>query len=110
MTLGGDPMNGAARILVVDESVDERESLVHALEARGYHAAHTDPADAQAVARVFRPDLAVLEMAGRGGLIGAKLARCLRELGDPLLVFLTRDDRTSSRLAAFDAGADDYVT
>ncbi|HEY7069407.1 MAG TPA: response regulator transcription factor [Acidimicrobiales bacterium] len=110
MTLGGEQMDGGARILVVDEDVDERESLVHALAARGYLASPTDPADAPAVARSFRPDLVVLEMAGGGGLIGATLARCLREQGDPLLVFLTREDRTSSRLAAFDAGADDYVT
>jgi two-component system OmpR family response regulator len=103
-------MNGAARILVVDESVDEREALVHALGARGYHTTHADAADAPAVARAFRPDLVVLEMVGRGGLIGPKLARCLREQGDPLLVFLTREDRTASQLQAFDAGADDYVT
>jgi DNA-binding response OmpR family regulator len=109
MTLGGEPMDGTARILVVDESVDERESLAHALGEHGYHTSHTDPADAPAVARAFRPDLVVLEMVGRGGLIGAKLARCLREQSDPLLVFLTREDRSPSRLLAFDAGADDYV-
>ena len=33
-----------------------------------------------------------------------------RSDSDPLLVFVSREDRTASRLLAFDAGADDYVT
>jgi two-component system, OmpR family, response regulator len=103
-------MNGAARILVVDDDVDARESLVRALQDRGYHSTTTDPSDAPAVARTFRPDLVVLEMVGRRGLIGSQLARGLQDYGDPLLMFVTREHRTSSRLLAFDAGADDYVT
>jgi DNA-binding response OmpR family regulator len=35
--------------------------------------------------------------------------RRLRAERDPLLVFVTRDGRMSDRLAAFDAGADEYV-
>jgi two-component system, OmpR family, response regulator len=103
-------MNGAARIMVVDDDVDARESLVHALQARGYHSTAAEPAEAPALARTIRPDLVVLEMTGRGGLIGSQLAQGLREHGDPLLVFVTREERTSSRLLAFDAGADDYIT
>ena len=103
-------MNGAARILVVDEDVEARESLVRALQGRGYHSTAADPSEAQPVARTFRPDLVVLEMVGRRGLIGGQLAGFLRDHGDPLLVFVSREHRTSSRLLAFDAGADDYVT
>jgi DNA-binding response OmpR family regulator len=104
-------VNGAARILVVDDDVEARESLVRALQGRGYHSMPADSSDAPAVARTFRPDLVALEMVGgHRGLIGSELARGLREQGDPLLVFVTREDSKSSRLQAFDAGADDYVT
>lgn len=103
-------MNVAARVMVVDDDVDARESLVQALRARGYHSTQAEPSDAPVVARTFRPDLVMLEMVGRGGLIGNNLALYLREHGDPLLVFVTREHRTSSRLLAFDAGADDYIT
>jgi two-component system, OmpR family, response regulator len=103
-------MNGAARILVVDDDVEARELLLRALQGRGYQCTTADSSDAPAVARTFRPDLVVLEMVGRGDLIGSQLADGLRDYGDPLLVFVTREHSTSSRLLAFDAGADDYVT
>jgi two-component system OmpR family response regulator len=103
-------MSGPARILVVDDDADERATLVCALHERGYRTAPAEPDEAAEVARSFRPDLVVLEMVAAGRQIGASIAHCLRAHSDPLLVFVTRDDRTASRLLAFDAGADDYVT
>jgi two-component system, OmpR family, response regulator len=103
-------MSGPARILVVDDDADERATLVCALHERGYRTAPADPGEAAEVARSFRPDLVVLEMVAAGRQIGAGIAHCLRAHSDPLLVFVTREDRTASRLLAFDAGADDYVT
>ena len=103
-------MSGPARILVVDDDAEERATLVRALHERGYRTAPAEPDEAAEVARSFRPDLVVLEMVAAGRQIGASIAHCLRAHSDPLLVFVTRDDRTASRLLAFDAGADDYVT
>jgi two-component system OmpR family response regulator len=103
-------MSGPARILVVDDDVEARAALATALHERGYRAASAGAAEAALEARSFRPDLVVLEMVGAGGVVGDGIARCLRSHSDPLLVFVSREDRTTSRLLAFDAGADDYVT
>jgi two-component system OmpR family response regulator len=103
-------MSGPARILVVDDDVAARAVLAAALQTRGYQAACAGAAEAADEARSFRPDLVVLEMVGAGGVIGDGIARGLRSHSDPLLVFVSREDRTVSRLLAFDAGADDYVT
>jgi DNA-binding response OmpR family regulator len=103
-------MTGAARILVADDDPVARTALVGALHERGYQTAPTTLADAPPAARTFRPDLVVLETAGAAGTTGDRVARCLQAHSDPLLVFVTGDDRTSTRLAAFEAGADDYVT
>jgi two-component system, OmpR family, response regulator len=103
-------MTGAARILVVDDDVAARETLVHTLHERGYRCAPSDPAAAPDVAETFRPDLVVLEMVGSRGVVGHKIAHRLRAQSDPLLVFVSREHCTATRLLAFDAGADDYVT
>jgi two-component system OmpR family response regulator len=102
-------MSGAARILVADDDPVARSALVQALLERGYQTAPAALADAPPVARTFRPDLVVLETAGARAT-GDRVARCLQAHSDPLLVFVTGDDRTTTRLAAFQAGADDYVT
>jgi DNA-binding response OmpR family regulator len=103
-------MGAAARILVVDDDVGARDALVHALHERGYRSAPADPSEAAQVTRSFRPDLVVLEMVGAGGVIGDSVARGLRAFSDPLLVFVSRAQATATRLLAFEAGADDYVT
>jgi DNA-binding response OmpR family regulator len=103
-------MSGAARVLVVDDDVEARETLVQALHERGYRTAAADPAAAGQVAQTFRPDLVLLEMVGEPGVTGDDIARGLRAHSDPLLVFVSREHRMASRLLAFDAGADDYVT
>ncbi|HET6950651.1 MAG TPA: response regulator transcription factor [Acidimicrobiales bacterium] len=103
-------MTGTARILVVDDDVDARDALVRALGSRGFHAGAAGIAEARHVARTFRPDLVMLEMVGPGGLVGDEVAHCLRAQSDPLLVFVSSEHRTGSRLRAFEAGADDYVT
>ena len=103
-------MSGTARILVADDDPEARSELVRALQERGYQTAPATLADAPQVARTFRPELVMLETAGPAGVTGDRVARCLRAHSDPLLVFVTADDRTSTRLAAFEAGADDYVT
>jgi hypothetical protein len=42
----GGSRGGAARVLVVDDDVEARDTLVHALHERGYRAAAADPAAA----------------------------------------------------------------
>jgi two-component system OmpR family response regulator len=98
------------RILVVDDAAAEDRRLARALSNAGYEVAVcTSSLDAVRVAGTFRPDLVMLEVSVGGPVEGPTLARRLRADSDPLLLFVTRDASVSSRLAAFEAGADDYV-
>jgi two-component system, OmpR family, response regulator len=99
-----------ARILVVDDDVAVRDVVVQALRRAGYvTAACGSAAVAMGVAAAFRPDLVVLDMVLEGAVVGADLARRLTDEADPLLLFVTDDARATDRMAAFAAGADDYV-
>jgi two-component system, OmpR family, response regulator len=103
-------MHHATRILVVDQEGPERGRLAGALRTAGYETAECESAaEATRVAASFRPDLVILEMLLYGRVDGTTLARHLRAERDPLLVFVTHDGSVGGRLAAFDAGADDYV-
>jgi DNA-binding response OmpR family regulator len=103
-------MHHATRILVVDSEAAQRGALASALRAAGYEtAACSTAAEAVRTSAAFRPDLVVLEMLLRGQVDGAALARRLRAERNPLLMFVTRDGSVAGRLAAFEAGADDYV-
>jgi len=103
-------MHHATRILVVDSEPAERSIVASALRAAGYETATcSTAAEAVRTSASFRPDLVVLEMLLRGQVDGAALARHLRAERNPLLMFVTRDGSVAGRLAAFEAGADDYV-
>jgi DNA-binding response OmpR family regulator len=98
------------RILVVDDDVSARDEAVGALRTGGYvvAACGTVPV-AERMAVIFRPDLVVLEMVLGGEVVGPDLARQIRADADALLLFVTGATRDQDRLAAFEAGADDYV-
>jgi two-component system, OmpR family, response regulator len=103
-------MRHPIRILVMDDDADARESLAHALHDVGYHTTGcATGAEAVRLTPTFLPDLLVLEMMQGGRLVGPELARRLQTRRDQLLMFVTRDGRVKYRLAAFDAGADDYL-
>ncbi len=103
-------MTVRARILVVDDDASARAELVSVLGDAGYATAACGSVSAGVrIAGTFRPDLVVLEMLLGGSAVGSELAQRLRAVGDPLLLFATHDPVLADRLAAFDAGADDYV-
>ena len=103
-------MRHPIRILVVDGDSDDRDSLAHALREFGYHTTGcATGAEAVRLAPTLLPDLLVLEMTQGSRLVGPELARRLQTRQDQLLMFVTHDGRVDHRLAAFDAGADDYV-
>jgi DNA-binding response OmpR family regulator len=99
------------RILVVDDDLTERDEAVGALRAAGYvvAACGTVPV-AERMAVIFRPDLVVLEMVLGGEVVGPDLARRIRADADALLLFVTNATRDQDPLAAFEAGADEYVS
>jgi DNA-binding response OmpR family regulator len=69
----------------------------------------SEASDAVRLAATFRPDLVMLERRLPGRLDGPALAGQLHAEGNPLVMFVTGDGSLSDRLAAYDAGADDYV-
>jgi DNA-binding response OmpR family regulator len=103
-------MRHPVRILVVDGTAAEGQDLADLLRDVGYvTVACSEASDAVRLAATFRPDLVMLERRLPGRLDGPALAGQLHAEGNPLVMFVTGDGSLSDRLAAYDAGADDYV-
>lgn len=101
---------GAPRILLVEDDVAVRETVAMALQREDYVVhAEADGLAIEAVAREFRPDLAILDVRLPAGPSGLSMARVLRSASDVPILFLTAADAEDDRIAGFDAGADDYV-
>lgn len=112
LSIGGSTgtVRSPIRILIVDDDPLDRRSLAHALRSAGYRTVGcATGAEATRLSPVFLPDLLVLEMVQGGRLVGPDLARDLQARHEQLVVFVTRDRQIEHRLAAFEAGADDYI-
>lgn len=100
----------ALTALVIDDEIQIRRLLRVALESAGYtvHEAETGQAGLAEVA-VRRPDVVLLDL-GLPDLDGLQVLERLREWSEvPVLILSVRDDE-ADKVAALDAGADDYVT
>src|SRR5215467_6410244 len=98
------------RVLVVDDEPQILRALRINLRARQYevHTAAT-AADALAVAAAHPPDLVILDL-GLPDMDGVEVIGGLRGWTSvPIIVLSGRADSTD-KVAALDAGADDYVT
>ena len=98
------------RILVVDDEHGIRKFLRTSLITEGYELfeAATGGEALQAVP-VSRPDVIVLDL-GLPDLDGIDVTRMLREWTDIPILILSVRDQESEKVAALDAGADDYLT
>ena len=99
-----------ATILLVDDEPSILATLAPLLRSRGYqvHAVMTGQACLEAISRVV-PDVVVLDL-GLPDLDGVDVCRFVRaEHGVPILVLSARG-RERDKVAALDAGADDYIT
>ena len=99
-----------ADLLLVEDDVPTRRSVVSNLSAHGYRVAEAaDAGDALRRWDARRPDLIVLDLGlpDRDGLDVVKRVR--REATTPILVLSARDTERE-KVAALEAGADDYVT
>jgi two-component system, OmpR family, KDP operon response regulator KdpE len=98
------------RILVVDDEPQIRRIMRTALTGAGYEVddSRTGEEALQKV-REFRPDLVLLDMnmPGMGGLEACKAIRADTNLA---IIMLTVRNSEEDKVAALDAGADDYVT
>ncbi|WP_104089740.1 response regulator [Cryobacterium sp. N19] len=98
-----------ARVLVVEDEETLRRAIGQALVQAGFVVDTAPDGEnfAERIAR-FRPDATVLDimLPGENGL---HLAQRLWAAGNTPVLFVTARDAVDDRLAAFQAGADDYI-
>jgi two-component system, OmpR family, phosphate regulon response regulator PhoB len=100
------------RVLVVDGDPAVRASLTSALSGAGHDVESASSGTAGlAIARASRPQVVIFDLA-LSDIGGLELARSIRRditSGAPLLVVLSAQTGEDDRVAAFEAGVDDYV-
>jgi two-component system, OmpR family, alkaline phosphatase synthesis response regulator PhoP len=101
------------KVLVVDDEADILEMLKYNLEKEGYQV-KTAPDGAKAIqtAKSFLPDVILLDimMPVMDGIEACRRLREMYESKDAKIIFLTARAEEYSEVAAFDVGADDYIT
>ena len=98
------------RVLIVDDEPAIRRFLRATLSAHGYDIFEAaDGQSALTAAAAARPDLIILDL-GLPDMDGVEITRQLREWTQiPILIISVRGQE-NDKIAALDAGADDYVT
>jgi two-component system KDP operon response regulator KdpE len=98
------------RALVVDDEPQIRRALALNLGARGYHVLEASSGEAALTTIASEhPDIALLDL-GLPGIDGLTVLEAVRGWSTvPIIVLTVRDDERS-KVAALEAGADDYVT
>jgi two-component system KDP operon response regulator KdpE len=98
------------RVLVVDDELAIRRFLHTSLTAHGYTVFDaTDGLEALSATTAHRPDLVILDL-GLPDLDGVAVTKRLREWTQVPIIIVTVQEQESAKIAALDAGADDYVT
>ena len=102
--------NSPATVLVVDDEPAIRRFLKSTLEVQGWAVVEAvDGDEAIRAVRHHRPELVLLDL-GLPDRDGMALLPELKRLSDAAILVLTSRDDERSKVAALDAGADDYVT
>ena len=97
-------------ILAVDDEPPILRALSANLRARGYDVQlATTGEEALETAAQHKPDAIILDL-GLPGLSGLEVIRGLRGWTDTPIIILSARDAQTEKVAALDAGADDYVT
>lgn len=103
-------MTEGPQILIVDDELQIRRFLRVSLEANGYNVHETDSGhDAIVKTAQLRPDLIILDM-GLPDMDGLEVLKRLREWTKTPVIILSVRDGDRDKIAALDAGADDYLT
>ena len=101
------------KVLVVDDEESILELLKYNLEKQGYDVRTAlDGQIGVDIARKFHPDLVLLDimMPKMDGVEACRQIKAMPELANTYVVFLTARSEEYSEVAAFDVGADDYIT
>jgi two-component system, OmpR family, alkaline phosphatase synthesis response regulator PhoP len=107
------PRKPEFKILAVDDEEPILELLKYNLEKEGYEVQTAlNGQVAVDMARRFRPNLVLLDimMPKMDGVEACRQLRNIPELDGIFIVFLTARSEEYSEVAAFDVGADDYIT
>lgn len=101
------------KILVVDDDQAIRELLIYNLEKEGYLVKSAeDGLEAVEIANQFIPDVVLLDimMPNQDGVETCRIIKETKALENTFVIFLTARSEEYSEVAAFDVGADDYIT
>jgi two-component system alkaline phosphatase synthesis response regulator PhoP len=101
------------KVMVVDDDPDILELLKYNLKKEGYEVETAeDGVKAVSLAKTFSPDLILLDimMPHQDGVETCRQMREIPELAEAHITFLTARAEEYSEVAAFEAGADDYIT
>lgn len=101
------------KVLVVDDDPDILELLKYNLVKEGYDVKIAeDGRKGVQIAKTFQPELVLLDimMPSQDGVETCRQMRELPEMVNAHITFLTARAEEYSEVAAFDAGADDYIT
>jgi two-component system KDP operon response regulator KdpE len=99
-----------SRVLVVDDEAAIRRALGINLRARGYDVDLAENGEqALELAARHHPDVVVLDL-GLPGMDGVEVIQGIRGWSPVPIVVLSARDAEAAKVAALDAGADDYVT
>lgn len=105
--------NQKVKVLVVDDEPDIVEILTYNLEKEGYEVASAfDGVKAVKIAAAFNPQVILLDimMPRQDGVETCRQLREIPDLKNSFILFLTARSEEYSEVAAFDVGADDYIT
>jgi two-component system, OmpR family, alkaline phosphatase synthesis response regulator PhoP len=105
--------NRARKVLIADDEPDILEILKYNLEREGYQVITAkDGNEALDKARIFHPDLVVLDMMmpRKNGMEVLEILRAQAAFRDTLIMFLTALSDEATQLKGFSTGADDYVS
>jgi len=97
------------KILVVDDERAIRRFLVVALAGQHVVFEAANGEEALRIVTLERPDLVILDM-GLPDMDGVEVTRRLREWTDIPIIIISVREREEDKIAALDAGADDYLT
>ncbi len=101
------------KVLVVDDDPDITELLQYNLEKEGYEVATAENGkEALESAVKFNPDIILMDvmMPVMDGISACRQLREKPEFRETYILFLTARSEEFSEIAAFDAGADDFIT
>jgi two-component system, OmpR family, KDP operon response regulator KdpE len=102
--------SNSARVLVADDEQGIRRYLKASLGAHGYELFEAATGqEAIEMVPIARPDLIILDL-GLPDLDGIDVTRSLREWTHIPILILSVRSQESDKVAALDAGADDYIT